>query len=41
MVGALVIQGKDRLAKVMRASPIRYLGPIYQGGRAELSELPD
>ena len=41
MVGALVIQGKDRLAKVMRSSPIRYLGPIYQGGRAELSELPD
>ena len=41
MVGALVVQGKDRLAKVMRNSPIRYLGPIYQGGRAELTEIPD
>ena len=37
MVGALVVQGKDKLAKVMRNSPIRYLGPIYQGGRAELT----
>ena len=41
MVGALVVQGKDRLARVMRSSPIRYLGPIYQGGRAELTEIPD
>jgi hypothetical protein len=41
MVGALVVQGKDKLAKVLRSSPIRYLGPIYQGGIAELSEIPD
>ena len=41
MVGALVVQGKDRLAKVMRSSPIRYLGPVYQGGTAELSEIPE
>jgi len=41
MVGVLLVQGKDRLAKVMRSSPIRYLGPIYQGGRAELTEIPD
>jgi hypothetical protein len=41
MVGALVVQGKDKLAKVMRNSPIRYLGPIYQGGVAVLSEIPE
>jgi len=41
MVGALVVQGKDRLAKVMRSSPIRYLGPVYQGGIAQLSEIPE
>lgn len=41
MVGALVVAGKDKLAKIMRRSPIRYLGPIYQGGVAELSEVPE
>lgn len=41
MVGALVVQGKDKLAKVMRSSPIRYLGPVYQGGRAELQDSGD
>lgn len=39
MVGALVVEGKDRLARIMRASPIRYLGPVYQGGTAELAEV--
>jgi hypothetical protein len=41
MVGALVVEGKDRLAKLLRSSPIRYLGPIYQGGVAELSEVAE
>jgi hypothetical protein len=41
MVGALVVQGKDKLARIMRSSPIRYLGPIYQGGAAELAEVPE
>jgi hypothetical protein len=41
MVGALVIQGKDKLAKVMRQSPIRYLGPIYQGGIGELTPIAE
>ena len=41
MVGALVVQGKDRLAKLLRKSPIRYLGPIYEGGKAELDIIPE
>ena len=41
MVGALVVQGKDKLAKLMRKSPVRYLGPIYQGGIGELSQIPE
>ena len=42
MVGALVVQGKDRLAKVMRSSPIRYLGASLSGrNRAQLSEIPE
>lgn len=40
MVGALVVEGKDKLAKIMRKSPIRYVGPVYQGGVAELSAIP-
>ena len=34
MVGALVVQGKDRLAKIMRSSPIRYLGPDLSGWKS-------
>lgn len=41
MVGALVIQGKDKLAKLLRKSPIRYLGPMYQGGIGELTHIPE
>ncbi len=41
VVGALVVQGKDKLAKLMRKSPIRYLGPMYQGGRGEMTLIPD
>jgi hypothetical protein len=41
MVGALVIEGKEKLAKLLRRSPIRYLGPMYQGGVGELSAVPE
>ena len=41
MVGALVIEGKDKLARLLRKSPIRYVGPMYQGGIAELTRIPD
>lgn len=41
MVGALVVQGKDRLAKLLRKSPIRYLGPLYEGGKGELGIVPE
>jgi hypothetical protein len=32
MVGALKLEGKDALAKALRASPTRFAGPAYQGG---------
>ncbi len=32
VVGALRIEGKDDLSRVLRASPIRYVGPIERGG---------
>ena len=41
MVGALVIGGKDKLAKLLRKSPIRYAGPMYQGGTGQLSLIPE
>ena len=41
MVGALVIGGKDKLAKLLRKSPIRYAGPMYQGGTGELTLIPE
>jgi hypothetical protein len=41
MVGALVIIGKDKLAKLLRRSPIRFLGPMYQGGSGQLSVVPE
>lgn len=37
MVGAVIVQGKDRFANALRKSPIRYVGPLYQGGNAKLS----
>lgn len=37
MVGAVIVQGKDRLANAIRKSPIRYVGPLYRGGNARLS----
>lgn len=37
MIGTLTVQGKDKLAKLLRASPIRYLGPEYRGGGAVIT----
>lgn len=37
MVGAVIVEGKDRFAQAIRKSPIRYVGPMYQGGNATLS----
>ena len=36
LVGALSVEGKDDLAKALKASPIRFVGPLYQGGGGEL-----
>jgi hypothetical protein len=41
MVGALIIIGKDKLAKLLRQSPIRYLGPMYQGGSGQLAVVSE
>jgi len=36
MVGMLSVEGKDDLAKALKASPIRFVGPAYRGGGGEL-----
>jgi hypothetical protein len=36
MIGSLIVQGDDDLAKALRSSPIRYVGPNYRGGGGEL-----
>ena len=36
MVGALRVEGQDDLAKALKASPIRMLGPAFWGGRGEV-----
>jgi hypothetical protein len=36
LVGSLRVEGKGDLAKSLKASPIRFVGPFYQGGRGEL-----
>ena len=36
LVGSLRVAGKGDLAKVLRASPIRWVGPLYRGGNGEL-----
>ena len=36
MVGMLSVEGKDDLAKALKASPIRFVGPVYRGGGGEL-----
>jgi hypothetical protein len=37
LVGALRVQGKGDLADLLRASPIRLVGPIYSGGDGEVN----
>jgi hypothetical protein len=36
LVGVLTVEGKDDLAKALKASPTRFVGPLYFGGEAEL-----
>jgi hypothetical protein len=36
LVGVLRVEGKDDLAKALKASPIRFVGPLYHGGGVEL-----
>jgi hypothetical protein len=36
MVGSLTVEGKGDLAKALKASPIRFVGPYYRGGAGEL-----
>lgn len=36
LVGVLRVEGKDGLAKSLKASPIRFVGPLYQRGSGEL-----
>ncbi|MEA2723579.1 MAG: hypothetical protein QOH59_1350 [Gemmatimonadales bacterium] len=36
LVGMLKVEGKDDLAKALKASPIRFVGPVYLGGGGQL-----
>jgi hypothetical protein len=36
LVGALSVEGKDDLAKALKASPTRFVGPVYYGGEGKL-----
>lgn len=36
LVGVLTVEGKDDLAKALKASPTRFVGPLYLGGAGEL-----
>ncbi|HKU63127.1 MAG TPA: hypothetical protein VJQ44_18140 [Gemmatimonadales bacterium] len=36
MVGSLRVEGKDAMARALQASPIRYVGPSYEGGEGDL-----
>lgn len=36
MVGSLTVEGKGDLAKALKASPIRFVGPFLRGGGGEL-----
>ncbi|MEO8089799.1 MAG: hypothetical protein ABI703_05855 [Gemmatimonadales bacterium] len=36
LVGMLSVEGKDDLAKALKASPIRFVGPVYRGGGGQL-----
>jgi hypothetical protein len=37
LVGAFRVEGKDDLAKALRASPVRFVGPVYDGGSGTVS----
>jgi hypothetical protein len=37
MAGALKVDGKDALAKALRASPTRFAGPAYLGGAGSVT----
>jgi|tagenome__1003787_1003787.scaffolds.fasta_scaffold20924387_2 hypothetical protein len=36
VVGSLSVEGKGDLAKLLRGSPIRFVGPLYRGGGGEI-----
>lgn len=36
MLGSLRVEGKDAMARALQASPVRYVGPSYEGGEGEL-----
>jgi hypothetical protein len=36
MLGSLRVEGNDPVARALQASPIRYVGPSYEGGEGEL-----
>jgi hypothetical protein len=36
MAGSLRVQGKDAFAKALKASPIRFVGPLYSQGGGEI-----
>jgi hypothetical protein len=36
LVGVLSVEGKDDLAKALKGSPTRFVGPLYYGGGGEL-----
>jgi hypothetical protein len=36
LVGSLRVEGKGDLAKALKASPIRFVGPFYRGGGGQL-----
>jgi hypothetical protein len=36
LVGSFRVEGKGDLAKALKASPIRFVGPIYRGGGGKL-----
>lgn len=37
LVGSLRVEGKGDLAQALKASPIRFVGPLYRGGGGKLS----
>jgi hypothetical protein len=36
LVGSLRVEGKGDLAKALKSSPIRFVGPYFQGGKAQV-----